>query len=298
MRTLLLLIEQSSKPLLWGIATFALLIIGVMDYWTGFELSFSIFYLLPVTLVAWGISRRSGFIMSLVSAALWLATNRLAGLQFSQSYLLYWNALTRLGFFMVVASLLAEQRLILESERQLARTDPLTKLLNHRAFYHAVNMEVQRFKRYHCPFALLYLDLDNFKTINNQWGHHTGDVLLSIVSDILSDCLRETDLVARIGVDEFAALLHIPEETEVKHIVARLQKILLEEMEKHQWPVTCSMGVLIVEYTPNSIDELIQAADKLMYTAKSAGKNAVAYANGNDTTQTVLIQKSPASPKF
>ncbi|WP_283250070.1 diguanylate cyclase domain-containing protein [Acaryochloris marina] len=73
----------------------------------------------------------------------------------------------------------------------------------------------------------------------------------------------------------------MPEETEVKHVVARLQKILLEELEKHQWPVTFSMGVLIFEYPPSSVDELIQSADQLMYEAKDAGKNAVAYSNTN-----------------
>lgn len=285
MRTLLTLIVQSSKPVLWAISTLTLIAVGTMDYWTGFELSFSIFYLIPVALAAWGIGRRSGFIMSLMSTALWLVTNILAGLQFSTSYLLYWNALTRLGFFVIVAFLLAEQRHMLESERQLARIDPLTRLLNRRAFYHAVKMEVNRSKRYHGSFALLYLDLDNFKTINDQWGHNTGDVLLTIVSDILTDCLRETDFVARLGGDEFAALLPETEDDAVSVVVTRLQQIFLTEMEKYQWPVTFSMGVLIVEYAPNSIEELIQAAAQLMHTVKSAGENTIAYANSSSPTQ-------------
>ncbi|MEO0375976.1 MAG: GGDEF domain-containing protein [Cyanobacteria bacterium P01_A01_bin.17] len=277
MSAILSFIDRQSKATLWAIASFILLLLGSIDFYSGFELSFAIFYLIPVALLAWGVSRSSGFVLSIASAAIWLTANRLAGDQLSHPALPYWNALTRLGFFWVVSALLAEVKRLLESERRLARMDPLTGALNRRAFDDIAALEILRVKRYRRPLSLLYIDLDNFKIVNDQMGHAVGDTLLSTVVTSLTANLRETDRLARLGGDEFAVLLPETDRASAQRLVPRLQEALLEQMAQHQWPVTFSIGALICQQPPHSIAELLQASDQLMYTVKKSGKNAIAY---------------------
>jgi hypothetical protein len=107
-------------------------IVGMLDYATGFDISFAFFYLLPVGLAAWSLPVPAAATISILSAAVWLAANQLAGDQSAGSVVLLWNAGTRLGFFVVVTALLSRLRVALERERGLSRTDFLTGALNSR----------------------------------------------------------------------------------------------------------------------------------------------------------------------
>ena len=297
LKALLAFIEQRSKASLWMIVILALLILSVIDYFSGIELSFAIFYLVPTSLAAWGMGRGSGFLFSLVSAVVWLSVNQLAGEQLSHPLMLYWNAFTRFSFFSIVSALIAELHQLLNAERRLARTDTLTDLLNRRAFYDAVMLETYRARRFHHPFSLLYIDLDNFKAINDQLGHSVGDSLLSTVANRMVDCLRKMDLVARLGGDEFAVLLPETDQAAVKILASRLQQFLFEEMQQHHWPVTFSIGALTCHNPPHSFEELLQAADSLMYEAKTAGKNAIAFSDFQSPDIPVFMMKPATSPE-
>lgn len=270
-------IDRSSPVILWAIAILTLCLLGGIDFYTGFELSFAVFYIIPVALAAWGISRNAGFVLSVASAGMWLTVNQLAGETFSHPAIGYWNALTRLGFLLLVSALLAEVRLLLEAERRLSRIDPLTGALNRRAFNDVAALEILRVKRYRRPLVLLYVDLDNFKTVNDQFGHGVGDALLSTVVNGMVTNLRETDQLARLGGDEFAVLMPETDRVAAERLVPRLQTALLEQMAQHHWPVTFSIGVLICDQPPDLVEELLQAADQLMYDVKRTGKNAIAY---------------------
>jgi diguanylate cyclase (GGDEF)-like protein len=278
MSSLLDFLNRQSKITLWMAAVSFALVLGVVDYFTGFEISFSFFYLGPVAIAAWTLGRNSGYFISTVCAAVWLSANLLAGEQFSTPMISYWNALTRLGFFLVVTYLLTGLYRLLEHEKVLARTDFLTGALNLRAFTDSATREIARVRRNYRPFSLLYLDLDNFKALNDRLGHTVGDHLLQTVAFTLSRCTRANDIAARLGGDEFALLLPETGHEAMKVVAPRIQAALVRAMEHHDWGVTFSLGALTFEQSPDDVEQMIELADQLMYRAKKAGKNAIVYA--------------------
>lgn len=274
---LLTYLETFRKGWLTVIAVGVVFILGGIDYITGFELSFSFFYLIPVTMIAWAVGRNAGLTFSVLSASVWLISNILSGQSFSNGFIGVWNTLIRFGFYAVVTVLVTELRHALEEERLLANTDPLTGALNRRSFNEAAEkrMIVSEVNRH--PYTLVYIDIDNFKTINDKFGHAIGDLVLKTVVDTILKQIRNTDFLARLGGDEFAILLSDIDQKNAQLIVQRLQSALLEKMKINEWASTFSIGVLTVLSMPESVDKLVSMTDALMYEVKGKGKNAVQY---------------------
>lgn len=274
---LLTYLETFRKGWLTLIAVGVVFILGGIDYITGFELSFSFFYLIPVTMIAWAVGRNAGLTFSVLSASVWLISNILSGQSFSNGFIGVWNTLIRFGFYAVVTILVTELRHALEEERLLANTDPLTGALNRRSFNEAAEkrMIVSEVNRH--PYTLVYIDIDNFKTINDKFGHAIGDLVLKTVVDTILKQIRNTDFLARLGGDEFAILLSDIDQKNAQLIVQRLQSALLEKMKINEWASTFSIGVLTVLSMPESVDKLVSMTDALMYEVKGKGKNAVQY---------------------
>ncbi len=274
---LLTFLETLSKGRLITIATGIVFVLGFIDYLTGFELSFSFFYLIPVTMIAWAVGRNQGLTFSVLSASVWLTSNILSGQSFSNIFIGVWNTLIRFGFYSVVTILISELRHALEEERLLANTDPLTGALNRRSFNEVAEkrMIISEVNRH--PYTMVYIDLDNFKTVNDKLGHAVGDLVLKIVVDTLQKQIRNTDFLARLGGDEFAILLTDIDQNNAQIIVQRLQSALLEKMERNEWDITFSIGVLTVLSMPESVDKLVSLTDALMYDVKGRGKNAIQY---------------------
>jgi diguanylate cyclase (GGDEF)-like protein len=271
-------LESHPNKSLWAAAGFAMVGgIGVLDYLTGYEMAFSLFYLLPISLLTWLAGRWLGVLMALASALVWLLADVVAGHTVTNPVVYFWNTLIRLGFFLIVVFLLTALRGTLEHERELNRVDSLTGAVNFRFFSTILQMEIDRMRRYERPFTLAYIDIDNFKAVNDQFGHTTGDHLLRSVVQYTQTSLRKTDTVARLGGDEFAILLPETGQEAAAAFISRIQKGFLEEMEKGGWPVTFSIGVLTCLQAPLTIDEVIRLADGLMYSVKRDGKNAIAY---------------------
>jgi len=206
---LLTSLEAIPKGWLTVVAIGIIFILGITDYVTGFELSFSFFYLIPVTMVAWVISRNTGLAFSVLSASVWLTSNLLSGQEFSSLFIGVWNTMIRFGFYSVVTILLTELRHALEEERLLANTDPLTGVLNRRSFNEIAEKKMIVSEINQRPYTMVYIDLDNFKTINDTFGHAIGDLVLKFVVDTIQTHIRITDFLARLGGDEFAILLRI-----------------------------------------------------------------------------------------
>ncbi|HEY5219034.1 MAG TPA: GGDEF domain-containing protein [Gemmatimonadaceae bacterium] len=252
--------------------------LGFIDYATGYELSFSLFYLIPITLVAWYSGSRLGFVISMLSAVAWMTADIASGHVYSVAGMYVWNMLIRLGFFVVITALLAALRTAHEHEQELARTDYLTGLANSRQFTELAEGELARSRRYGRVFTIAYLDLDDFKTVNDRFGHSRGDDVLRAVARRLRYTLRRTDVAGRLGGDEFVVLLPETSAEAARDVVAKLNDALLAEMELEQSLVTFSIGVVTFAAPPESADAMIKAADRLMYTAKVAGKGSVRYA--------------------
>jgi diguanylate cyclase (GGDEF)-like protein len=123
--------------------------------------------------------------------------------------------------------------------------------------------------------TLAYIDCDNFKAVNDQFGHHAGNNLLCLVADTIKSTIRITDMVARLGGDEFAILLPETGAEQANSVILKIQNDLLGAMRKDGWKITFSMGVVTYIKSANTSDEVIGMADRLMYDAKNAGKNMI-----------------------
>jgi diguanylate cyclase (GGDEF)-like protein len=262
-------------------------LVGLIDYMTGYELSFSVFYLGPVALATWYGSRRLGFLISVLSSAVWLAVDLSDGHVYSHEAIAIWNGLVRLAFFLIIARLLGTLRRRLAEERLLANTDGLTGVLNSRAFAERLQFSLALSGRERKPVTLAYVDLDDFKRINDIFGHGTGDRVLKTVAKTLMDTTRRTDAVARVGGDEFALLLLNTDLTGAQSVISKLEQSLREKMRSEISPVTCSIGAVTFSKPPVSADEALKAADGVMYKVKREGKNAVAFH---------ILDTSPSDP--
>ncbi len=271
-------LEGHGRKFWLAVAAALVAVLGYIDYATGYEMGFSLFYLIPIVLVSWYSTRRLALVVSILSAAAWMTADIADGHRYSHPALYAWNTLIRLGFFVVVAMLLSALRAAHDRMRELARTDYLTGLSNGRRFVELTELEFARAGRYRRPFALVYVDLDNFKELNDRLGHVVGDETLVVVGQRLLAGLRRTDIVARIGGDEFVALLPETAEEAARAAVAKLHAGLTAGMTEHGWPVTFSIGVMTFFAPPVSVTEAVRAADELMYTAKRGRKGSVMFA--------------------
>lgn len=252
-------------------------LIGIVDFLTGYELAFSVFYVLPVAIVTWLTGRWLGVVTSIIGALVWFGADVATGHSYSYPLIPVWNTFIRLAFFVIITLLLSALRRATEREKEFARVDNLTGALNPRFFYGLAQMEINRFQRYEQPFTLAYIDLDNFKSVNDHFGHSTGDQVLRIVVSSVKNNLRKTDVIARLGGDEFALLLPETDEESARFALSKVQKGLLEEMRKGDWPITFSIGSLTCIAAPETTEKLVSMADELMYSVKHTSKNAIKY---------------------
>jgi diguanylate cyclase (GGDEF)-like protein len=265
---------QRQRPA-WVILVSILLaiLLGILDYWSGFEISFSFFYLVPISITIWYIGLRSGILISVICIIIWTLTNWLAGETYSHEIIRYWNAFFRLSLFLSISYLLYKLKLALVHERSLSRTDFVTGIFNAREFYRLAELEMLRSRRFNHPLTIAFIDLDDFKYINDQLGHSVGDGLLKAVAKAISSTLRRTDFVARLGGDEFAILLPQTDASSARLVTEKIKICLTDKIEPDFPPVTMSIGVVTCSFSTESIDELLKRADLLMYQAKNMGKN-------------------------
>jgi diguanylate cyclase (GGDEF)-like protein len=190
------------------------------------------------------------------------------------------------GFLIVLVDLvlalllttILHQRNKLRSEmRASALYDSLTGLANRRLLFERIQATITQYDRYKYLFALIYIDLDGFKQVNDTLGHNAGDQLLKAVSSRLIDCVRSSDTVARIGGDEFVILIsHIESSKDCTVIADKILKELNKayNLEQGEAKVRGSLGIVIKDPDKNeTIDELLKKADSAMYDVKEAGKN-------------------------
>ena len=264
------------RPLQLFVALSLMLAVAALDYQTGYELAFSIFYLGPIALVSWFVGRKPGIAMSLFGAFLWWGAEALEEHPYSNPNVIYWNTLVRLGFFLIVNHLLGRIRLELSRVRELSQRDHLTGAVNRRYFSELAETELARMVRNGRALTLVYIDLDNFKKANDTLGHETGDRILTSVVKILTANLRRPDVVARIGGDEFLVLMPETDLEQAETVVKRQLEICGEEIRSQGWPIGLSIGAVSCAKSC-TLDELIKAADTEMYNAKQSGKNRACF---------------------
>lgn len=260
-----------------GAALVLLVGLSAVDYYSGPDVSVSLFYLLIVAFVAWTTRQaRLAVASAIICAAVWLVAEVLT-IGAPSTAILVWNALTRLAILVTIALLIARLRAALDTEKALARTDFLTGLLNARAFAELASAEIARARRFDHTLAVAYLDLDDFKLVNDKLGHAQGDTLLREVAQLIRSQLRKTDTIARVGGDEFLVLLPETSRPDAVRAMEKLRKTLDAAMKERDLNVSFSIGVATYAGMAADVQVMIRTADALMYQAKAAGKNCVRF---------------------
>lgn len=266
------------------------LVLGIawVNYGSTLDLRFSLLYLVPVALASWLVGRGAGLALSVGSAALWLIQHLVESrYDPTRRIAVYVNAALLLGFFVLFSWLFSALRRALDREKEAARVDPLTGIPNRRAFLEIAESEVHRSARYGHPFTVAYLDLDNFKTINDRLGHAAGDRALQHVAEAISRGLRANDVGARLGGDEFVVLLPETSVADAHAVLERIRRRIGDAQCAEDGLVTVSVGCVTFEAPPASMDEMLKVVDRVMYSAKTAGANGLVcrVLGGSDRTE-------------
>ena len=261
-----------SRPAVTAMALLLVASVGLLDSMTGPGYSFSAFYLLPVVLTAWYSGKGYAILIAVAASVAWLAAGIAGRMYHERTLALLWNDTMELCLFLFAAYVISALRGKLDREEELARTDQLTGIANRRRFGELADAEIRRSRRYSDPFTVIYLDIDNFKTVNDTQGHSEGDRLLRQVALTLTTAIRESDTVARLGGDEFGLLMPETDGAAAVTVATKIHAGLKVEVEQH-WPVTFSIGMVTYLKAPPSTDEMIRVADRLMYEVKDSGKD-------------------------
>jgi diguanylate cyclase (GGDEF)-like protein len=275
-------IEKQSKVWIIALSSALVVIAGLIDYLTGPAYSVSVLYLAPVIITAWYAGRRTSVAIAFASAGAWLIAALLWEKYYADTSVIYWNDFIELSFFLLVSYIISALKSSLEHQRRLARTDLLTGISNRAHFYDLAEAEINRQRRYKHPFTICYIDIDNFKRINDSLGHTEGDDLLRKMTEEISSIIRKTDFLGRLGGDEFGLLMPETDERAALNIIDKIHSISdLPEFVRAN--ITLSIGMVTYLSPPESVDEMIRTTDTLMYSVKSGGKNNVLYKVLGDT---------------
>lgn len=175
---------------------------------------------------------------------------------------------------------------------RLAKIDPLTEAYNRAAMEQMFKNELRRATRYKLPVSLLMLDLDNFKNINDTYGHQVGDKTLKKFVGIVNEQLRSTDILARYGGEEFALLLPDSEGLGAEVAAERLREIVEQTLivaDNYKFNITVSVGIADYQFTNDDLDSLLKRADIALYCAKQAGRNRVVVFREENRAQKKVI---------
>lgn len=271
-------LTERSRALTWMVSTSFFFGMTALDYRWGKELHLSVGYLIPIFMLTWNVGRSAGMAASAASAVVGTVATMLSGQSHSHVAVPVIEMALRSCFFGASVIILSELKQALTRERDLARIDHLTGVANRRAFVETAEAEIQRARRHRHSLTVAYYDLDDFKSVNDRYGHRAGDTLLKVVASALVAAVRATDVVARLGGDEFGVLLPETPPDAAPRVLAKLREKLLRVLATEQGHITISVGAVTFISPPGSATELIERADALMYAVKSSGKNRLQHA--------------------
>jgi diguanylate cyclase (GGDEF)-like protein len=266
--------KRRSRLTIIAVSVLAIAGIGLIDYIFGQSFNSALFFVLPVAACAWYCDKVSGIVAALLSGTSLVLSDwvfRTGDLPLLD----LWNAVFPFFFFIILVFTLIALKEALAREVHLSRTDPLTGLANRRYFNELASAEVSRSRRYNHPMSMAFIDLDNFKWVNDTLGHEKGDEVLVTVADVFDKALRRTDRAARFGGDEFAIILVETEAGSAINVIDRIRSNMAVVADANGWPVTLSIGLVNYIVPPDSVEQMIKEADALMYVVKESGKGRV-----------------------
>jgi diguanylate cyclase (GGDEF)-like protein len=277
MKTIFSILENRAPKTITKLSFVLIFVLGAVQFILGKTINIAPFYVFPLLFSSWYGSRTTGMLSAVMSVLVYViievAFSRVSP---TLNALLLFTA-PYLAAYLLLAILIINFRNVHRTEVVAADTDNLTGMYNARSFYAELANELLRSKRYDHAFSLAYLDVDNFKSINDSLGHTAGDKLLKEVANCLVSSLRATDVIARLGGDEYACLLPETNQEEAKLAFLKTADLLKRRMAKNKWDVSFSIGVVTFENLPEDIKEAIDIADKVMYSVKKDNKDNIAY---------------------
>lgn len=260
---------------LWVLFIGLTLFVGVADWASGERYTVYVLYFPIVALSAWLLGMRAAIVFSFLGSILWIVDDVVSPPEPLPYLAKYWQASIRFIVFVAFANALVRLQRTMKHEFRLSHFDSLTGLSNRGSLFGSGPRDLARCRREGKPLTAIFIDLDDFKKVNDFQGHAEGDRVLQVVADCIRGTARKSDLIARIGGDEFVVLAAEMGFEQARTFIDRMLKNLRMAMTKGNWPVTFSIGAATYEFPPETIDELIRTADELMYTVKRSRKDSV-----------------------
>jgi diguanylate cyclase (GGDEF)-like protein len=265
--------RRPPAPLLSCLPTLGLLLVGVAVATARPLASTSTYYLLPILASAYfGSVRRLALDLGVCAATL-AAVLALWGEPVARTAVFIGTMIPSVCVAIVVAGLKRRLDAKVDSLRYLADTDPLTGALNHGAFGGALAVALDRYHETGRGAALLLVDVDHFKQVNDRFGHQEGDRMLRLVSDLLAAHKRRDDLLGRVGGEEFALLLPDAEPAAARIVAERIREALRTATEATPAALTISVGIAVLSPAVSTSHALLHAADRALYEAKERGRD-------------------------
>lgn len=261
-----------SKPVGWSISVAVVVTLGAVRVITGAEFAFASLGLLPVLLMTWVAGRDAGLVIAALATATWIVGDMSSGRDHTFGWIPWANGVTRFVTYGIVVALADHVRTQLSQAQELSARDPLTGLINRHALLDFGTREVDRSRRYGHAIAVVFIDLDNFKQLNDGEGHSRGDAALCATAAALRAACRSTDALARWGGDEFVLVLPEVDVASAAMAGERLSNALRLNLKAYGG-VTASVGVAWFPRPDRGFAQMLHAADVVMYAAKQAGKD-------------------------
>lgn len=277
MKTLLSGLDKQSPTLVFMLSLLVLAMLVATSNLSGGNLLVETLFFLPIVLAGWYGSRYAGFFLALASIFAWAVSTTSDVDSVVSIWFFVANLCLHLVAYVALAVMMTNFRSVHGVEMIAADRDHLTGLLSTRGFYDRLADETRRGSRYPRTFSLAYIDVDYFKFINDSRGHGVGDMLLVEVAKTLLASLRATDVIARMGGDEFACMMPETDAKDARHVFSGVIQGLSASMRRYHWPVSFSVGMVTFETPPASVVEAIKITDDLMYHVKKSGKNNIEY---------------------
>ena len=277
MKTIFNILDERKPRLIWILSILTIFVICLAIILFKNIIDLKPLLVIPVLLASWYGGRKTGASIAALTALSLLLTNYNYSSEHFYISSSPYDSIVVLIAYLFISTIVTNFRKVHGIEIIAADTDALTGLSSSRKFYTELENELNRSKRYGHMLSLAYIDVDNFKNINDALGHPVGDELLIQLSRTLQISLRTTDTIARIGGDEFVCLMPETEQIAAKSAIVNTEKKMNESMKKHNWDVSFSIGVVTFEKLPEDVTQAVKLADDLMYQVKRGKKNDIAY---------------------
>jgi diguanylate cyclase (GGDEF)-like protein len=251
-------------------------LICVAEWRLGPSVPFLTMYFIPVIWTNWMVGWEAALAIACLDVLVWTLIFHFEPSRHPSAWPPAWNWVRGI-VFLTVAYMLSTFKRMADLERKWAFEDPLTGVANRRAFFHWATQEISRARRSGHPLTLALVDVDDFKHINDRWGHAHGDKVLVWIAKTFQSHLRSSDLLARLGGDELVILLREDAATGAQAVMQKVHGALQAASRELGVAVSVSIGVATFETAPPTVEDMLRAADRQMYHVKQKGKNNLEY---------------------